>query len=631
MWLHTGKSSLFYFTLFVFFLVPSFVATHMPEDRALPDLVIKRIAFQPQNPVPGGILRVVVEVKNQGEGGFQGDLDLKLWLGSKGVARQRVETFLEPGGLREFLFRVSLPSDRAMVAVRAEVRSKSEPRDKWGNNVYCTSLTLKRKVEWRLVRIRPSKVEVVPGKGGKVEVWFRGSLGKKRGGLEAAVKFSMLVRGERGVWSSEGKVFPASGGGLVKVVFGLWGLSLPPGYYRGELLVQGRGWSRRFSRGPVIRVLETEEKEEQDYVPREALLVLPVKGGAKERLLAAVRGERGSLIEERKVALLGLTVILVRFPPGWRDYDRWKRKIEGAFPGVRVERNKLFRTLGGSSEKKDSKDPYEELQYYREVLGGGRDEGRVVGEVRVGVVDTGFDYGHEELRGRGIGRWDLAGNRGKTFSREVHGTAVLGVIKAECGNGVGICGLAPFARILYVRACWEEGDRGKSTTFLLLKALDLLASETPHIINMSLGGGYDPLLEMALEAMWRRGVLVVAASSRTQKGSTYPGAFPFVLGVGPLDSQGRPMGKVKADLWAPGEDVFTTFPNNRYGFLSGSSMAAAIVTAEVARLKGVAPSLSSVELLEVVKTAARKEGGCRVMDFRRAVLKARRLASGKGS
>ncbi|RLD98612.1 MAG: hypothetical protein DRI91_02740, partial [Aquificota bacterium] len=151
MWLHTGKSSLFSFTLFVFFLVPSFVATHMPEDRALPDLVIKRIAFRPQNPVPGGILRVVVEVKNQGEGGFQGALDLKLWLGGKEVARQRVETFLEPGGLREFLFRVSLPSDRARVAVRAEVRSKSEPRDKWGNKVYGTSLTLKRKAGWRLV------------------------------------------------------------------------------------------------------------------------------------------------------------------------------------------------------------------------------------------------------------------------------------------------------------------------------------------------------------------------------------------------------------------------------------------------------------------------------------------------
>lgn len=593
-----------FLSLFLFF--PSFVVTHGPQEVPC-DLAVERITYRPGSPKPGGLLRVRVVVRNRGGGGYRGDLEVKLLLDGKEVAARRVDASLEPQGERAFIFRVFLPREGSRVVLEARVLASREPQDRWGNNTLSVQIQLGREKrrQWELVKFSPAQVDMGRGRR-EVEAWFR------RGSLEKGMAFLMVVKGGGKRWTVPGR-WSLLSRDLVRVVFPLSRLSLPTGFFRGEFLLQGRGWTRRFPRGPTVVNSGGERKERGDFVPREALVAFPPGKGMKGRLRVAVERAGGRVVEERRVGLLGMVVLLVRFPRGWEGYEAWKRELEGRYAGVEVERNRLFRTLG-----KREGDPLEGLQYYRRAVSLDLPE-NAGGEVKVGVVDTGFDLGHRDLKGAVFERWDLVRGKGKGFANESHGTEVLGVLGARCGNGIGICGLAPFARIYYVRACWEAGGRGETTTFVLLKALDLLASRTPDVVNMSLGGGYDSLLERALKALTGRGVLVVAASSRVRGRPGYPAAFPFVLGVGALDARGEPFGGGKADLWAPGEDIFTTLPGNDYGFVSGASMAAAIVTAGVARLKRLFPSFSARQLRRMVVGVSRGRRGYPVLDLQRAV------------
>ena len=138
---------------------------------------------------------------------------------------------------------------------------------------------------------------------------------------------------------------------------------------------------------------------------------------------------------------------------------------------------------------------------------------------------------------------------------------------------------------------------------------------------MSLGGGYDPLLAEALKKVYRRGVLVVAAASKIRGRTSYPAALPFVLGVGGIDFRGVPLERVDADVWAPGEDIFTTLPDGDYGFTSGASMAAAVVTSGLAFLKTRYPRSSPRALKRMAEEGADVKAGFKVFNLERILRK----------
>jgi hypothetical protein len=92
--------------------------------------------------------------------------------------------------------------------------------------------------------------------------------------------------------------------------------------------------------------------------------------------------------------------------------------------------------------------------------------------VRVAEIDTGVEVAHPDL----IGRIALSRNfvDPRTEVAEVHGTAVAGIIAATGNNGVGIVGIAPEARLMVLRACWETSGRvdpAVCSSFTLAKAL----------------------------------------------------------------------------------------------------------------------------------------------------------------
>lgn len=205
--------------------------------------------------------------------------------------------------------------------------------------------------------------------------------------------------------------------------------------------------------------------------------------------------------------------------------------------------------------------------------------------VTVAVIDTAADVSHADLRHREIEVRDYTDvQRGAS----AHGTAITGVIAAAADNQLGIVGVAPEAKVVSLAACWPRRDdalRASCNSFTLAKALAAAIELKADIVNLSLGGPSDPLLRRLVEHGLDRGMIFVGALPLQE-----PVGFPCdIAGVLAVDAVGRPW-KSRAPLYAPGTDVLTLLPQDRYDFLSGSSLAAANVSGGIALLLARRPN-----------------------------------------
>ncbi|HVF33944.1 MAG TPA: S8 family serine peptidase, partial [Candidatus Saccharimonadia bacterium] len=203
--------------------------------------------------------------------------------------------------------------------------------------------------------------------------------------------------------------------------------------------------------------------------------------------------------------------------------------------------------------------------------------------IRIAVIDSGVDATHADLRG--------ALERGRDFvgggERGTHGTGVAGVIGARADNGVGITGVAPEARLSDLRACWDEGGHTACNSYTLARALDAALAARPGVINLSLAGPEDPLLARLLAVAETRGIVVVAAvPPGFAVAQAFPAGLASVLAV--VEHERDEPGAVRA----PGKDVLTTLPGDRYDFASGSSIAAAHVSGAAALYRETVPDAS---------------------------------------
>lgn len=213
-------------------------------------------------------------------------------------------------------------------------------------------------------------------------------------------------------------------------------------------------------------------------------------------------------------------------------------------------------------------------------------------DVSVAVIDSAVDAAHPDLAGR------VALQRNFVDAAldvaELHGTAVAGIIGARAGNGAGIAGVAPGARLMALRACWEAGGRpARCNSLTLGKAVNYAIENNARIINMSLAGPPDRLLQALLQAALARGVVVVAAADPQRPDGGFPASVPGVIGVA---RTGERHAAGTALLYAPGTDVPTCVPGRRWNLVSGSSYAAAHVAGLAALLaqlgpRSVAPAL----------------------------------------
>jgi len=205
--------------------------------------------------------------------------------------------------------------------------------------------------------------------------------------------------------------------------------------------------------------------------------------------------------------------------------------------------------------------------------------------VRVAVIDSLIERNHPDLMGQVAIAQDFV--IGQPRTPEQHGTAVAGIIAAVADNGVGVAGIAPGARLMALRACWQleaGAARGPSTvcdSLSLAKALDFAISHDAQVINLSLAGPSDLLLAKLIDLAQSRRITVVGAYDKDMAGGGFPASHPGVVAVAD-ESWGAPPRGVYS---APGSDVPTTTPGGHWSFVNGSSFAAAHVSGLYALLR----------------------------------------------
>jgi subtilisin family serine protease len=230
--------------------------------------------------------------------------------------------------------------------------------------------------------------------------------------------------------------------------------------------------------------------------------------------------------------------------------------------------------------------------------------------VKVAIIDTGVDTQHPDLRGNIAIAANFVDADDQQFQRDRHGTEMAGVIGAIANNHEGIVGVAPAARLLLFKACWQmqiDADAARCNSFTLARALVAAFDAHAQIVNLSLAGPADPLLSGLIREGLRRGVLFVGAAasgaSQENEGLMHQ---PGVIEVASSGSQSAPDGV----LYAPGREILTLLPGGHYDFASGDSIATAQISGVVALLLAKNSALSAANAYRLLRdTSAHSSSG----------------------
>jgi thermitase len=278
---------------------------------------------------------------------------------------------------------------------------------------------------------------------------------------------------------------------------------------------------------------------------------------------------------------------------------------------------------------------------------------RAASQIIVAVVDTGVDYNHEDLSEV---MWknpgEIAGNNidddnngyvddvfgintltriggiasGNPMDTHSHGTHVSGTIAAKQNNGKGIAGIATNTKIMAIRTVPNNGDE---TDRDVVESFLYAAKHGARLINCSFGKAKNEgglIVSETIKHIGETfGTLVVAAAGNDSWGpirwfdidseARYPASFAndHLLVIAASNSGGglasfSNVGKVGVDLAAPGQDVYSTTPGNRYESMSGTSMATPTSVGVAAQVLTYFPKLNALELKEVLMNSVTPVG-----------------------
>lgn len=250
--------------------------------------------------------------------------------------------------------------------------------------------------------------------------------------------------------------------------------------------------------------------------------------------------------------------------------------------------------------------------------------------VVVAVLDTGVDYNHNDLKNNiwtnsgeianngidddGNGYiddfygWNFNGNNKNTMDVKGHGTHVSGTI-AGTKNDFGVTGIAYDAQIMPVKVLDDFGS-GSNTS--VANGIYYAVDNGADVINLSLAGTFPSWsIEAAIEYASDRGVIVVmAAGNNGGEVPAYPARYAdeYGIAVGAVDKDknmaefsNRAGSETLGYVTATGVDIYSTLPNNRYDFYSGTSMATPHVAGVVALMLSANPSFDSKLIRQTLK------------------------------
>jgi hypothetical protein len=220
--------------------------------------------------------------------------------------------------------------------------------------------------------------------------------------------------------------------------------------------------------------------------------------------------------------------------------------------------------------------------------------------VKVAIIDTGVDIQHPDLRDSIATAVNFVDADDAQFQRDRHGTEMAGVIAAVANNREGIVGVAPNARLLIFKACWQahsDADAARCNSFTLARALTAAFDAHAQIVNLSLAGPDDPLLSDLIRAGQHRGVVFVGAAPDAAGVQTGLLHRAGVIEVASAESHST----IDSVLYAPGREILTLLPGGHYDFASGASIATAQVSGVVALMLAKSSGLSAASAYRLLR------------------------------
>ncbi|MBR1881655.1 MAG: S8 family serine peptidase [Muribaculaceae bacterium] len=221
---------------------------------------------------------------------------------------------------------------------------------------------------------------------------------------------------------------------------------------------------------------------------------------------------------------------------------------------------------------------------------------------------AGADYEDDDNNGfvDDVHGWNFVQHNNKIEDRNGHGTHCAGIAAAVGNNGVGITGANPDAIIMPITVMQPDGV---GTLSLMAQGVDYAIANGADILSMSFGysgGGMKGVFQKA----YQTSILVASAGNNNASlyggGDIYPAAFDIVLGVQASNKQNEkasfsnydpdgpyfvnpdwmqyPEDWFNYEVWAPGQNILSTYPGGTYKIMSGTSMATPLVAGAVSRL-----------------------------------------------
>ena len=243
--------------------------------------------------------------------------------------------------------------------------------------------------------------------------------------------------------------------------------------------------------------------------------------------------------------------------------------------------------------------------------------------VVVAVIDTGIDSNHKDLKiniwkdptspSKNIYGWNYVSDEPNPNDDHGHGTHVAGIIGAISDPQSGISGVAHHVSIMSVKY-YSDSNPGPVNLRNTVKAINYAVDHGAKIINYSGGGPeFSEDEYLAIKKAEAKGVLFVAAAGNEHQNTDlienyyYPSAYRLtnIISVAATDINNNLLpssnwGKSRVDVAAPGENIFSTLPGGRYGYMSGTSQATAFVTGMAALLLSADPKLTPSQIRQII-------------------------------
>lgn len=242
--------------------------------------------------------------------------------------------------------------------------------------------------------------------------------------------------------------------------------------------------------------------------------------------------------------------------------------------------------------------------------------------VLLAVIDTGADYKHKNLAPNMVPGYDFRDNDADPMD-EVgqnpgHGTHCSGIIGATGLIDGGISGISPELSIMPIRFLGADGSGELEGG---IKAIDYAIEHKVQVISASWGAAVplstaQPLVE-AIARAEKAGIIFVAAAANDGKNNDTTEVYPANANVANMitvaasnSSDSKPSwsnyGKAKVHLASPGDAIMSTLPGDKYGNLSGTSMATPLVAGLVAFLKAQDATLTAQEVRALLQATGSK-------------------------